>query len=189
MSLSKSEQARINGAKSNGPATNEGKTRSAQNSTKHGFFAKTVCISTEDKDAFEHFRQDYFDRYNPIDEPEINLVEKIVCAVWRQHRLWDIERVLLEKEMHETDPAYSFQVPESTWRLANAFTRGQPISDALDRLYKIESHFDRMAARSDRTLRLLQKTRPPAGSVTPPSPPCLCGERLQANRYDGFVIL
>jgi hypothetical protein len=48
--MTKSEQARINGAKSKGPVTPEGKKTSSRNSLKHGFAAtQNVVISLEDE--------------------------------------------------------------------------------------------------------------------------------------------
>ena len=125
----------------------------------YSFFTKTVVLTTEDRDRFEAFTQEYFNRFQPIDEPEISQVEKLVYATWRQRRLWTIERTLLEIEMHNFDPGYPLEVSPSDLRLAKAFLGNSSIQDALDRLAKLETNFDRMAARADRTLRLLQQNR------------------------------
>ena len=58
MSLSRSEQARINGAKSRGPKTDAGKARSASNATKHNLSGKgLVILHTENDEAFQELAQ------------------------------------------------------------------------------------------------------------------------------------
>jgi hypothetical protein len=53
MSLSRSEQARLNGAKSRGPKTNAGKARSAINANKHNLSGqRLVVLNNENDDAF-----------------------------------------------------------------------------------------------------------------------------------------
>jgi len=51
-SLTKSESARINGAKSHGPKTEAGRKRSSQNALKHGLTAQTLVLPTEDPAEF-----------------------------------------------------------------------------------------------------------------------------------------
>ena len=168
MCLSKSEQARVNGAKSSGPKSPAAKARSSRNSLKHGIFARVVVLNCESKDVFETYSRRYFDRLQPVDEPEVALVEKIVHCVWRQHRLCDIERVLLEKEMSLVDPGYPLDVPPDSLRLVEVFTRNLTAPDALDRLSRMEASLDRQAARAYRRLRLLQQDR---RLDSPPAPP------------------
>ena len=104
MSLSKSEQARINGANSRGPKTAGGKARSSQNAITHGIFAKNVVLAGESKQDFDLFVQRYVARFQPADEPELNLVEQMVHCTWRKHRLLLIGKALFETMLHEADP-------------------------------------------------------------------------------------
>ncbi len=66
MKLSRSEQARINGAKSKGPRTEEGKAKCAQANITHGAYA--ACISTlpfEDQETYASIWQAAVDQINP----------------------------------------------------------------------------------------------------------------------------
>ena len=182
MPLPRSEQAHVNGARSRGPKTPQGKARSSQNSLKHGVFGRVAVLNCESADQFELFRQDYFNRFQPADEPEANLVEKIIFCTWRQHRLWDIEHGLLEKEMNSGDPGYPLDVPENSLRLAEAFARGLSTPDALDRLSRMEASLDRQASRAYRRLRLLQQDRRLDSPPAPPQDPQNKNPQNEPNR-------
>jgi hypothetical protein len=198
MSLTRSEQSRLNGAKSRGPVTVEGKARSAQNATKHGIFAKFACLAWEDRGDFELHCEDFTKRLKPTDEVELNLVEKIIHCTWRQQRLLDVETTLLDMKMAEMDTHYEIDVPQHRRNLAQSFVRNKDTAEAIDRVARLEAHLDRIIARAYRTLDQLRKNHPipenepetlstppvdnenpenePETSALPPRPPCLSGE-------------
>ena len=89
------ESARINGAKSNGPLTPEGKLRSSQNAIKHGLLAKTIVLRHENRELFDEILQDFIEEFQPESRREWCLVEELVSAKWRLRRLWGIESRLL----------------------------------------------------------------------------------------------
>src|SRR5262245_22103014 len=86
-----SEAARVNGAKSRGPKTPEGKARSSRNATRHGLLSKCVLLKHESVEGFESMVDTYLERYRPQDEVELGFVEEMVVAAWRLRRLWSIE--------------------------------------------------------------------------------------------------
>jgi hypothetical protein len=78
----KSETARINGAKSHGPVTPEGKARSAANSRRHGLTA-SVLLDGESDEHFQLLLADFMDHFQPQTGVETDLVEVMAIARWR----------------------------------------------------------------------------------------------------------
>lgn len=78
--LTKAESARINGAKSKGPKTPEGKQRSRLNAIRHGLAAQTVCLSSETRPHFELMVEAYTERFQPADDVEEDLVEQMYAS-------------------------------------------------------------------------------------------------------------
>ena len=102
--LTKAEQNRINGAKSKGPTSSEGKAVCSRNAIKHGFAAtQNVVISIEDQPAFLLHRDGVRSAFNPQNYVEFELVDKLASISWRQSRLVAIETALIDAQI-------SFQV-------------------------------------------------------------------------------
>ena len=90
--LSKEEKARIareNGAKSQGPKTQEGKDRSRANSLKHGDRATTLrhlaqphpaILCNEDSQAFFQLFHNLIKFYQPIGQVPLDIVREIAIA-------------------------------------------------------------------------------------------------------------
>ena len=83
----KSETSRINGAKSHGPKTPEGKETSSHNSLKHGFTSrKTFILQTESPDEYREFLAEHIAIHQPTTLPESELVDQMAIARWRIRR-------------------------------------------------------------------------------------------------------
>src|SRR5689334_10893136 len=93
--------ARLNGAKSHGPVTPEGKRNSSMNAVRHGLLARSVIIGQESEAAFEQMLQTYLDRFSPRDGVERDVIEEMVAAKWRYLRALNIEDEWLEQELDE----------------------------------------------------------------------------------------
>jgi predicted nucleic acid-binding protein len=93
----KAETARINGAKSNGPVTEEGKTISSQNSLKHGLTSSRVVLPHESQEEFDSLEASIVNRFRPYDEIEHILVHEMASALWRLKRIEDMEIALFRK--------------------------------------------------------------------------------------------
>ena len=95
-----SEQARINGAKSKGPITPEGKAKSSSNALKHGFAATlNVVLSIEEEPVFQSHLKGIRASFNPTNYMEDTLVDQLASISWRQARLVASETALLDAQM------------------------------------------------------------------------------------------
>ena len=102
--LTKAESARINGAKSKGPKTEEGKARSRFNALRHGLAAKTVCLTEKERPIFEAMVAAYNERFRPADTVEEDLIEQMCVAKWRQRRCWSMETAALSLQADRDRP-------------------------------------------------------------------------------------
>jgi len=111
-SSNRSEQARINGAKSKGPITPEGKARSSQNSLRHGRYANHATIlSNEDADAFEDLAGSYIRRIGPVDSVESRLARELASIDWRLDRIRAMETRMFDLEMDIQAPMLEATCP------------------------------------------------------------------------------
>ena len=123
MSLSRSDQARLNGAKSRGPKSPEGKARSALNALKHGRYAtNAIVLKNEDPEAFEELVAGYIRRIQPADPVEYSLTRELAAIDWLLVRVYALDTRLLDHEMEIQAPALDsagLAIPELT-RVLNA---------------------------------------------------------------------
>src|SRR5579864_5254059 len=101
MPIDKAESSRINGAKSRGTVTPEGKQRSCLNAVRHGLFAKVHCLTNENQGLLKELLQDYLTRLLPTDMVELRLVEQVALAAFRLERIVSMETALFDREMDE----------------------------------------------------------------------------------------
>jgi len=95
-SAAKIRASRLNGAKSRGPITEQGKKKSSLNALKHGLTAKTLVLSNEDHSIFEKLQQTYIDSFQPTNSLELELIHTMAAAEWRMRRAWTVETALAD---------------------------------------------------------------------------------------------
>jgi hypothetical protein len=93
----KAETSRVNGARSNGPVTEEGKTIASQNSLKHGLTSARVVLPHESQEEFDSLEASIVNRFKPYDEIERVLVHEMASALWRLSRIETMEAALFHK--------------------------------------------------------------------------------------------
>jgi hypothetical protein len=94
----RAEASRLNGAKSRGPKTPEGKARSAQNALKHGMRAqKYLVLPDEDAAEFEALEAALVEELAPVGALQTVLARRVAVAAWRLARADRIETELFEE--------------------------------------------------------------------------------------------
>jgi hypothetical protein len=182
MSQSRSEAARINGAKSKGPITPEGRARSSRNSLRHGLLAEHLLLPHEDQAHYNQVRDSYVESFQPANQPQLDLVETLAAARWRLNRLVGMEATIFEKEMFicRKDMVKQFnnmvkqfnnmsKPEELAWTFDHMANHGK----GLQLLLRYEGQLNRTYDRALKQLQSLQKTNPPDPEVKVPNEPKL----------------
>jgi hypothetical protein len=135
----KSETARLNGVRSKGPVTIEGKAIASQNALRHGMLSQTVVLEGESKELFEQLLLSITAEVQPRTPIEIGLVERMAIAHWRQMRTWAVQKASLDLEMARPENA-SGSKPA---RFASVFKNLADNSNLLNLVQRYESSFER----------------------------------------------
>jgi uncharacterized protein (TIGR03435 family) len=177
--LSRSDTARINGAKSRGPITPEGKARSSRNALKHGLTASFHPLPGESRTALQAFLAAHRTTYRPVGPLEEELVHSLAVTRWRLRRIvnaefnvFDNQLCLLDKEIKE-----EFSKIDDPGRFGFVFQKLADTSPVLPLVLRYETSLTRIYDRTFKHLMTLQKLRnepqpePPAEPRIPEPPP------------------
>src|SRR5260370_34963849 len=159
----KLESARLNGAKSHGPKTPEGKAVSSMNALRHGLTASRPLLPGESQESFEELLKEYMEEYEPDGPAERDLVHRMVVSKWREQRAWTVETAALRS--HMGPPKEDPTVPDPAPSLTAAFTSYTGNSRFLDCFYRQENAVTR---RVDRALARLLDLQERRHATTPP---------------------
>jgi hypothetical protein len=72
---------------STGPVTEEGKTSSSRNNTRHGFRSRSVILPGDDPAEYEALLTELTEHFSPQDLTETRFVREMTDADWRLRRL------------------------------------------------------------------------------------------------------
>ncbi|MCC6586732.1 MAG: hypothetical protein IT168_08585 [Bryobacterales bacterium] len=152
------EASRLNGAKSRGPVSIEGRSISSQNATTHGLNARRILLKNESVDEFNELLQSNYAQFLPQTPPEMRIVEEYSVAEWRVRRAWSLISALVDnnsdKMAADIDSEYA-SIDEVT-RTALAHDFSLPNTHSIREL---ESHVARYSRQCDRALRRLKDMR------------------------------
>ena len=104
---SQAEQSRLNGAKSRGPVTEEGKTRSSQNARKHGLTAKHSLVDPEDASEYLQHHNSMIADLKPEGTVEEMLADQVVKGAWKLRQAHNIEMDLMKDNLECGDEIHS----------------------------------------------------------------------------------
>jgi hypothetical protein len=166
----KSDTARINGAKSHGPVTPEGRAKSSANSRKHGLAAKYALLPDESADEFQLLLDDYTGQFQPQTAVETELVEVMVIARWRLRRLLTIDTKLFEMEISRRGKHIDreFTGLNEDARLAWVFQKLADNGQSIAMLIRYEGSINRSYEKALKQLLSLQSLSSQSRRPTPP---------------------
>ena len=173
----KSETSRINGAKSHGPKTPEGKEASSRNAIKHGMTARnTYILECESKQEFQEFHAEHIAIHQPVTAPEKELVEQMAIARWRIRRFVNAETVLIDCEVvrNRAKVEKEFATLGCDVHVAMAIRSLADESRVLSLMSRYEARHQRTHDKAYKALRELQRAGSPsvsAGASPEPTPP------------------
>ncbi len=145
------QAARLNGARSRGPLTEEGKARSSRNAIRHGLLSNCVVIGSESSESFQALFDLHLQRFAPVDEVEFGMIEEMTAAYWRLRRAWTIETHLLAAGMEQRTE------PGELARMAGAFA-DLASTPQLALLNRYETRLHLMYQRAFHNLLVLRNT-------------------------------
>ena len=160
----RNKASRANGAKSHGPVTPAGLAKSSMNAVRFGLFAKTIVLTNESQHKFAELGHHYFDKFQPTDGVEHDLVSEMVAAKWRQQRCWLLETAVLDLAMdaQQDELAKTFTQLDEPTRMALAHKDSMP---QLASIQRAENSCRRQYERALRNLLLLRQSPPQPDSI------------------------
>jgi hypothetical protein len=83
--------SRLNGALSHGPTSESGKATSSLNALKTGLTGRTVLLPSEDAALYEAHLAQFRERYQPVGDQQLTLVQSLADTHWRLARMPSLE--------------------------------------------------------------------------------------------------
>ncbi|MBM3726842.1 MAG: hypothetical protein FJW40_15655 [Acidobacteria bacterium] len=186
-----SDTSRANGALSNGPVTPEGKARSAQNSLKHGLYAKGRVLPWESQEDYDQLREDLHNHYQV---PDIHrcLIDQLASELWHIQRAERFEEALLIDNRNEARAnliSRGNKNPTEDQILANTYIRLNTCSSyvtALRERDRAHRHARLLRAELEKIMRQLLAEHSPATPFAVRKQPATPYQPT-ASRHAGFV--
>ncbi len=115
------QASRINGAKSRGPTSPEGKAITRFNGLTHTLCAVQAVLPGEDPAEFQAHRDALFDDWQPMSYTRAMLVERLVIASWRLRRAVTSESALRARAADDAVRAFDGERQEAVERAVDRF--------------------------------------------------------------------
>ena len=173
----KAEIARENGAKSQGPTSEEGKEKCARNAITHGERAQALklmvpphsaCLANEDRQAFYKMYDNLTAKYRPADETEQQLVREIADFQWKSMRNKQMESAIFNRELTSQATRTPGSIPElRDLEISIAAQEALTGNKTVAELRKDTQLCLRALSQIQRRLLQLQKSWPAATPIPP----------------------
>ena len=173
---------RANAAKSTGPVTHAGKARVASNAIRHGLLAKQILIGNESPENFKILWDSIVNRFEPVDDFELNLIEELVASYWRLRRAWALETEMFENAMQKETSRRQLSRMDAAFGELAAMPK-------LPLLYRYESRLQLMYQRALKNLLMLRGAGPRGDLPNKPKTPNPCNEIPSATGLSDRPIL
>jgi hypothetical protein len=180
MSQNKSK-SRVNGAKSKGPITPEGKQKSSRNSLRHGLTAEhTILLECENAVEFSRMRQKFYDDWKPVNFTEQCIVENMLKTQWRLLRIeaMEIAHMDIEHDRRFAAVAKNFNNPDALVVTTVNFFRSCDKSRAHALLYRYHVRYSREFRAWMNALVQLRAAQPKQDPDPSPQPSPAAGPAL-----------
>jgi hypothetical protein len=147
-----------NAKHSTGPKTEEGKQRSALNSSRHGLTGQTIILTEQEKPAYDALAEGIIADLSPKGILEENLVHSIMNNRWRVAQIACMESALYALGQRAHFHEFSTETPETAAALCRLKTFEEKRKE-LDRLRRYENSLNRQANTDLAQLQNLQSIR------------------------------
>ncbi len=151
-----------NAQKSTGPRTHSAKARVAANATTHGLLARNILMHDthfgEDARDFDQLLNDLMNDFDPQNQAERLLVERITAAYWRLRRAYTFETQAIRRADRNQKQKQLVEIVliEDKSRTDPPAIPNQP---DLERLIRYEGMISRELNRASIQLRAIQAAR------------------------------
>jgi hypothetical protein len=172
---------RENAKKSTGPRTQQGKVISSRNSLVHGMTSGKFIPPGADPSEFLQLLDRFREHFQPFDEVEDGLVERLAAAEFKMRTMRYLDAGLFHFQAESDPMPKEFNKTGRTNPLAWAFYSDAKYYNAFSKLIRYESALQREYSRALRDLDIIQNNRrarqaeaaeaAPNQPETPPVPP------------------
>ena len=175
--------SRINGAKSRGPITPEGKAISSMNAAKHNIFSSPkVILKNESPAEYEDEIRELTEKYQPNGLEERRSIINYVLNYWRLERIWEMEAEAMNYHMDQirAEMAASGDFTSESYLSFLALERAHQKSVAYPRLSVYEGRIRLACERSKAELAaILAERRRNNKLETKPEPEAVAADVAQ----------
>ncbi|MGA2577025.1 MAG: hypothetical protein ABSH24_13475 [Bryobacteraceae bacterium] len=150
---------RQNAKKSTGPRTPQGKTISSRNSLVHGMTSGKFLPPDADPQEFFQLLDQFRTRFQPFDEVEDALVERLVAAEFKMRSVRYMDAGLFHYQAETNPMPEQFNKAGRSNSLAWAFHGDSAYYNSFSKLMRYEGFLQREFSRALRALSMLQADR------------------------------